>query len=61
MVRGIPDKSMESWLTFFCRLVFRLMVERGRDREIIKENTLIHLSPKGESTWDRGELTKNMG
>lgn len=32
MVRGIPDRSMESWLTFFCRLVFRLMVEKGRQR-----------------------------
>lgn len=34
MVRGIPDRSIESWLTFFCRLVFRLVVER--DREIVE-------------------------
>lgn len=34
MVRGIPDRSIESWLTFFCRLVFRLMVERDRERSL---------------------------
>lgn len=34
MVRGIPDRSMEPWLTFFCRLFFRLGVERGREREM---------------------------
>lgn len=49
MVRGIPERSIESWLTFFCRLVFRLMVERDRERSL------------RVYTWSRGGLMRNLG